>query len=155
MGMLNSLNPVFKFSHITQASYSEFVIDGHYYTSPNQQEYPPTVSISHSEPLPSDASPTQLRGRVWALDHFSYLPFVLFSPFHGTMTSRLATPVEVIPLVDDSLGYHLPKEVAKSWKRLEDTCLKVTILCTSFREDHPQTYLGCSVPPNPSKRKSQ
>jgi hypothetical protein len=55
MGILNSLNPVSKFSHITQASSPEFAIDGHYCT-PNQQVEPPTLSFSHSGPLPDDAS---------------------------------------------------------------------------------------------------
>ena len=37
--------------------------------SPNQQEEPPTISFSHFEPLPDDASPTQLRKHVWAFHH--------------------------------------------------------------------------------------
>ena len=44
MGVLNSLNSLFKFSHITEASVPEFVIDGHYYTSPNQQEEPSLIT---------------------------------------------------------------------------------------------------------------
>ena len=114
--MLNCLNPVFKFSHITQASFLEWVIDSHYYTSPNQQEEPPTLSFSHSESLPDDVSPTQLRKRVWALHHAPYLPFVLLLPFHGAMTSRFTTPPELIPLENDKYGYHLPQDVSKSWK---------------------------------------
>jgi hypothetical protein len=152
MGMLNCLNPVFKFSHITQAPFLEWVIDGHYYTSPNQQEEPPTLSFSHSEPLPDDVSPTQLRKRVWALHHSPYLPFVLLSPFHGAMTSRFATPPELIPLENDKYGYHLPQDVSKSWKSLEITCSQIaTLLCTSFKRDYPQIDLNCSVPPNPSR----
>ena len=91
MGVLNSLNSLFKFSHITEASVPEFVIDGHYYTSPNQQE-PPTISFEHSKELHKDALPYELRGRVWALNNHPYLPFMLFSPFRGAMTSRLSTP---------------------------------------------------------------
>jgi hypothetical protein len=68
MGMLNSINTVFKFSHITEASYPEFVLDCHYYTSPNQQEEPPTISFGHSESLPDDATPSQLRG---CIGHFT------------------------------------------------------------------------------------
>jgi len=41
---------------------AEFVIDKHYYTSPNQQE-PPTISLDHSKELPDDALSFQLRGR--------------------------------------------------------------------------------------------
>ena len=85
--MLNFLNPVFKISHITQASFPEFVIDGHYYTSSNQKEEPPTHSLRHSEPPPDDASQARLRGQAWALNNRPYLPFGLFSPFHGAMTS--------------------------------------------------------------------
>jgi hypothetical protein len=73
-GMLNCLNPVFKISHIVQAYFLEFVIDSHYYMSLNQQEEPPTLSFSHSEPLPDDASPAQLP-HICALHHCPYLPF--------------------------------------------------------------------------------
>ena len=52
---------------MAQASSSEFVINGHYYTSPNQQTPPPTLPFSDSESLPDDVSPSQLRNRVWAL----------------------------------------------------------------------------------------
>ena len=68
MGMLISHNLIFNFSHITQASVSESVIDGHYYMSINQEEEPPTLSFHHSDSLPANASPAQLRGHVWALD---------------------------------------------------------------------------------------
>ena len=58
--------------------------------SPNQQE-PPTVSFSHSQALPADASPYEFHGHVWAL-HYPYLPFMLMSAFHCEMTSRFSTP---------------------------------------------------------------
>ena len=46
MGMLNSLNSLFtKFSTYIEEN---FVIDKHYYNSPNQQEIP-TISIEHSK----------------------------------------------------------------------------------------------------------
>ena len=82
--MLNSLNLVFNISHITQASFSEFVIDGHFYTSPNQQNPPPALSFNESKSLLDPVSPTELRKRVWAHHHSPYLPFVLNSPFHGS-----------------------------------------------------------------------
>jgi hypothetical protein len=67
MGMWTSrVDLVFNFSHIVIASFSEFVIDGHYFTSPNQQKPPPAVSFSDSESLPYDVSPSQLLRRVWA-----------------------------------------------------------------------------------------
>jgi hypothetical protein len=53
-----------KVLHVTEASYPEFVLDGHYYMSPNQQEEPPTISFSHSESLPDDATPSQLRAHM-------------------------------------------------------------------------------------------
>jgi len=119
MGMLNCLNPDFKFSHISQAPPFEFVLEGHYYTSPHQQEEPPTIDHSYSKLLPLDSSPTQLRGRVWALDHLPYLAFELFSPFHGSMTSRFAIDPELIDLEEDAYGFHLPEDVVKSWKTCE------------------------------------
>jgi hypothetical protein len=146
MGMLKSLNPVFRILPITQASFPEFVIDGHYYTSPNQQEEPPTISFSHSELVPD--SPRQLRGNVWALHNCPYVPFVLFSPFYGAMTSRFATPPEI---VKDIHGYHLPSDVAKSWKTLEQCCRQIaTVLRSSFEQDYPKIFLNCSMPPFPT-----
>jgi len=78
---------------------------------PIQQDEPPTVSFSHSDSLPDEARPlaSQLCGCVWALHNHPYLPFILFSPFHGAMTTRLSTSPEMIPLVED---------VSKSWKTL-------------------------------------
>jgi hypothetical protein len=149
MGMLNSPNTVFEFSHITEASLPEFVIDGHYYTSPNQQEEPPTISFSYSESLPDDATPSQLRGRVWALHNYPYLPFMLFSPFHAAMTSRLSTPAEQIPLDKD---FNLPEDVSRSWKTLDQSCCQiVTVLRVLFKQDHPKVLFTCLAPPKPSQ----
>lgn len=150
-GYVFFLIPVFYFSHIPQASFSEFVIEGHIYTSPNQQDEPPTAII-HSEPLPNDAPPSQLRKRVWALQFFPYLPFLLFSPFHGAMTSRFATPLEQIPLVYGKHGYQLTEKVAKSWKDLERSCHQVGLVLHSLYEVvHPKSFLNCSEPPKPSQ----
>ena len=46
--MFNALNLTFSFSHITQESFSEFVIDRRYHVSPNQQKQPPALSFSDS-----------------------------------------------------------------------------------------------------------
>jgi len=54
-------------SYITQASFPEFLIDGHFYASPNQRDEPPTLFFSHSQSLPDDAPTSQLHKRVWAL----------------------------------------------------------------------------------------
>jgi hypothetical protein len=68
------------------------------------------------------------------------------------LTSRFATPIELIPLEHDKHGHHLPSEVAKSWKTLEHVCRNITeILCKSFTRDHPKIFLNCSAPPLPSK----
>jgi hypothetical protein len=117
MGMLNCFNPEFKFSHFTQVS--EFVIDEHHYTSPNQQEGPPTISIDHSRSLPDDAPPSQLLGHIWALDKHPYLPYILSSPFEWAMTSCLATP---FPVEIDGSGHHLSNVVIESWRSLENFC---------------------------------
>ena len=103
-GMWTSrVNLVFNFSHITQASFSESVIDSHYYTSPNQLKLPPTLSFSDSESLLDDVSPTWWRSHVWACYHSQYL--ILNSPFHAVMTSHLATPPEWISLEEDKNIY--------------------------------------------------
>ena len=139
-------------SHITQVSFSEFVIDGHHYTSPNQQKPPSSVSFSESQSLPDPVSPTELRKRVWAAHNLPYLPFVLNSPFHGAMTSRLATPPEQIPLEKGKSGYHLPHDVGKSWKTLEKTLREIgSILHSSFRQDHPKINLSYIPPRKPSE----
>jgi hypothetical protein len=68
------------------------------------------------------------------------------------MTSRLATPSEDIPLDKDFNGYHLPEDVSKSWKTLEQSCRQsITVLRALFEEGHPNTPLSCSAPPNPSQ----
>jgi hypothetical protein len=47
MGMSTSrVNLLFNFSNIIQVSFSEFVIDDHYYTSPNQLKSPPSPTHS-------------------------------------------------------------------------------------------------------------
>jgi hypothetical protein len=124
-------------------------MDGHYYTSPNQQEYPPS-SFCYSEPLPDGASPTQLRRRVWALGYFPYLPFMLRSPLlYGDMTC-FATP-ELLPLEDDKYGFHLPSDVAESWKGVETSCLHIaSVLCSSYRKRHPKVCWNFPIPPRPS-----
>src|SRR5271156_647664 len=152
MGMLSSLNLVFNYSHMTQASFSEFVIDGHHYTSPNQQKSPPIVSFSDSESLPDDVSPTQLRRRVWALQNHPYLPFILNSPFHGVISSRLATPPDQIHIEEDSYGFHLPDDVAKSWKTLEQSYRAAAeALRSYFILCYPKTSLVCVTPNKPSE----
>jgi hypothetical protein len=151
MGMLNYLSLVFSFSHITQALFSEFVIDGHHYMLPNQQKPPPTLSISEFQSLPDNVSPTELRKRVWAAHNLPYLLFILNSPFHGTMTSRFATHVGHIPLVKGRNGYHLPESVVESWKTFEQTLHTIfNVLDTSFRQDHPKVFLFVNTPSKPS-----
>ena len=104
MGVLNSLNSLFKFSHITEASVPEFVIDEHYYTYPNQQEAPPTISFKHSEALPGDALPipttwtgTVLPSRSFVLSLKRTIPkspsFVQLRP----ILPNLATPYVITP----------------------------------------------------------
>jgi hypothetical protein len=150
MGMF-FLIPVFYFSHIPQASFSEFEVDGHFYTSPNQKDYPPSPIIYSTE-LPKDAPPSELRKRVWALQSFPYLPFLLFSPFRGAMTSCLETPLEQIPLVDGKHGYQLPDDVSKSWTDLERSCRQVAFVLRSFYEVwHPKAVLNFSEPPKPTQ----
>lgn len=135
---------------MTEASFSEFVIHDHFYTSPNQQIPPPTLSFEESQSLPDSLSPTVLRRRVWAAQNLPYLPFILNSPFHGVMTSRLAIPPGQIPLENDHHGFHLPEKVAKSWKSLEHTCRQISfVLYTSFCLDH-NVKLVLSPPAKPS-----
>ena len=142
----------FRFSYITQASFSEFVTDSHYYTSPNRQYEPPTVPFSDSGSLLEKSSPTLLRRRLWALHHSPYLPFILNSPFHGSMTSCLANPPEQIPLEHDESGFHLSANVAESWNTLEQTCYEIAVvLRSSFQKAHRKVYLTCSIPTNPSQ----
>ena len=139
-------------SRFTQASFSEFVIDGHSYTSPNQQKSPPIVSSSDSESLSDPVPPTQLRKRVWALQNHPYLPFILNSPFHGVISSRLATPPEQIHIEKDSYGFHLPDVVAKSWKTLEQSCRAAAeALRSYFTHFHPKISLVCVTPNKPSE----
>ena len=111
--VVNSLNPVFKISHITQASFPELVIDGHYDTSPNQQEEPPTLSFSHSEPLPDDASQARLREQVWALDNRPYLPPRTLLALPWCDDFSIHNPSEIEEGIHE---FHLSSDVARSWK---------------------------------------
>jgi hypothetical protein len=71
-------------------------------------------------------------------------------PWCDDFSSR--NPPELIPLEDDKYGYHLPRDVSKSWISLELTCSQIaTLLRTSFEWDYPQIVFNCSVPPTPSQ----
>jgi hypothetical protein len=67
------------------------------------------------------------------------------------MTSRLATPPELISLENDKYGYHLSKDVSKSWKTLQQCCYQIAaVLRALFEQDYPKMVLNCPVPPEPS-----
>ena len=117
--------------------------------SPNQPKDPPTLSISESESPPEPIFPTQLQNRVWALQSYPFLLFILNSPFHGVMTSHFATPPDIEV---SRQGYHISTEVAKSWKSLEQSCHQAaTVLCSMFEQDYPKVSLSCITPAKPSK----
>ena len=68
------------------------------------------------------------------------------------MTSRFANPPELIPLENDMHGYHLPQDVTKLWKTLEQSyCQITTVLRSSSKRHYSNIFIDCSVPPNPSK----
>jgi len=125
MGMLNSRVIQHLNSHIIQVSFPEF-IDGHYYTPPDRQKSPPIVSFSDSESLPEPVPPTSQRKRVWALQDHPYLPFILNSPFHGVISSRLATPPVQIHIDGDSYGFHI-----EAWSALSKSLDTLVILFPS------------------------
>jgi len=85
-------NPVFKFSHIAEASLPEFVIDGHYYTSPNQQDEPPTIpSVIPYCYQTMPAHPNYV-------DAFGHFTTTHTSRFHDAMTSGFQPPPRWSPL---------------------------------------------------------
>ena len=98
-------------------------------------------------PISDDATPSQLRGHIWALYNHPYLPFILFSPFDGPITSRLSTSAEQIALDKDFNGYHLPKDVSKSWKTLEQSCRQITTVLSAsnfgYSKDHRTESKAC------------
>jgi hypothetical protein len=64
------------------------------------------------------------------------------------MTSRLATPPGQILIENDRNGFHLPTEVAKSWKTLEQTCRQIYfVLHSSYCQERP----GVLIPSAPAK----
>ena len=87
MGMLISHNLIFNFSHITQASVSESVINSHYYMSINQEEasYPFFLSFWFATHKCISSSTT------WACMGTWEPPLMLVSPFHGAMISCFTT----------------------------------------------------------------
>ena len=63
------------------------------------------------------------------------------------MTSRFATPPELIGLENAKSGYCLPEDVFKSWKDFETSCLQTAaVLRTSFERNNPKNFLVCSIP---------
>ena len=134
------------------SGFAEFIIKGHSYTSPNQSNLPPTLSFNESRLVPVSAPLSELRKHVWAAHKLPYLPFILNSPFHGVMMSRLATPPGQIPLENDHNGFHLPSKVVKSWKTLEQCCCHISsVLYTTFYQDRPKVIMMHIPPPKPSK----
>ena len=76
---------------------------------------------------------------------------MLVSPFRGAMTSRLSTPPEQVSLDEDAFGFHLPQDISKSWKTLEQSCLQIIkVLRDFFKTEHPKVFIVCSDP-NPSQ----
>jgi hypothetical protein len=75
----------------------------------------------------------------------------LKSPFHGDLLRRLSVPVDRIEVVLDAHDWHLPRQVAKDWKALENVLvLATTNLLSFFRHNHPRTCLAFASPELPS-----
>jgi hypothetical protein len=75
---------------------------------------------------------------------------MLMSPLYGDMTC-FATPPELLPLEDDKYGFHLPSDVAESWKGVETSCFHIaSVLCSSYKKLHPKVGWNFPIPPRPS-----
>jgi hypothetical protein len=75
----------------------------------------------------------------------------LKSPFHGDLLRRLSVPIERIEVIFDTYDWHLPRQVAKDWKALENVLALATCnLLSFFRQNHPTTDLEFTSPDLPS-----
>ena len=73
------------------------------------------------------------------------------SPFHGDLLRRLSVPVDRIEVVCDMHDWHLPHQVAKDWKALENVLVfAMKNLLSFFRQNHPKTHLEFAFPELPS-----
>ena len=125
-----------------------FLFNEQFYTS-NRSDFPSSIPFWSS--LPDDPSPQQLRDRIWYSSQHPYLPFILKSPFHGDLLRRLSVPVDRIEVVFDTHKWHLPRQVAKDWKTLENALVLATKnLLAFFEQNHPKTRLAFTSPKLPS-----
>jgi hypothetical protein len=77
----------------------------------------------------------------WAVDSFPQLPFVLVSPsFHGSLLS----PLNVINIVSDGIGFCMAEKNLNKWKNLEKCLLRCaqTLLHHASKMDLPPTPNG-------------
>ncbi len=73
------------------------------------------------------------------------------SPFHSDLLRCLSVPVDRIEVVFDTHIWHLPRQVAKDWKALENVLVLATKnLHSFFRQNHPSTPLQFASPQLPS-----
>ena len=125
-----------------------FLFNEQYYTS-NRSDFPSFIPFWSS--LPDNPSPQQLRSRIWYSPEHPYLPFILKSPFHGDLLRRLSVPVDRIEVVFNAHNWHLPRDVAKDWKTLENVLVLATQnLLSFFRQNQPRTNLIFASPELPS-----
>jgi len=71
----------------------------------------------------------------------------LKSPFHSDLLRRLSVPVDRIEVVCDMHNWHLPRQVAKDWKALENVLvLAMKNLLSFFQQNHSKTHLEFAFP---------
>lgn len=125
-----------------------FLFNEQFYTS-NHSDFPSSLPFWSS--LPDNPSPQQLKDRLWYSSQHPYIPFILKSPFHGDLLRRLSVPIDRIEVVFDTHNWHLPRQVAKDWKALENVLVLATQnLLSFFRQNHPNTQLVFASPELPS-----
>jgi hypothetical protein len=101
-----------------------------------------TVTISPMPTAPQDLpeQPQHVTRIRWAVDAFPQLPFVLVSPsFHGPLLS----PLNVINIVRDEIGFCMAQKNLEKWKNLEKCLLHCAqTLFRSAKKDLPPTPNG-------------
>jgi hypothetical protein len=122
--------------------------DGLFYTSTDQTPLPsfiPSFNELHSEPSIKD-----LCSRLWSLNKYPYLAFILHSPTFGPLMDRFAH-FDVICSSSTGL-WHLPKDTAKSWKRFEHLVrLVAERLQLYFSTENPNIPVIWEAPAKPSQ----
>ena len=143
--------PQFKSSYnVTFGPPQHILRDGQFYTSTDQSPLPsPIPSLIE---LPSEPFIKDLRSRLWSLNRYPYLAFILHSPAFGPLMHRFSHFDPSVLTCSSSTGlWHIPKDTAKSWKLFEQLLRLIgEKLQLHFTAENPNIPVIWETPAKPS-----